>query len=284
MKLEDIIKQYGVPDPSIVGKLPRGGITLDFVGHAEITRILIDIDPMWSWEPCGWVNGRPAITETNGMATMWGNLTILGKTMLGVGSVRSDKPDLDKELVGDFLRNASMRFGICLSLWSKSEWEEPAAPAPKPAGVVSQENIDRFKAACKEANLDPNDVAKQAGVLLIGLKDTDMAKLRDTFKSMKEQPKEIPLTNLEAEEAIIATFKATPVEPIHSPNVKPKDLNARATAAQVGKLKALMFAKGFDTPESKLELAVGSVKHPLHDLNEMTKGEVWELIETLDPQ
>ena len=45
-----------------------------------------------------------------------------------------------------------------------------------------------------------------------------------------------------------------------------------------------MFAKGFDTRESKLELAVGSVKHPLHDLNEMTKGEVWELIETLDPQ
>ena len=282
MKLEDIIKQYGVPDPSIVGKLPRGGITLDFVGHAEITRILIDIDPNWSWEPCGWVNGRPAITETNGMATMWGNLTILGKSMLGVGSVRADKPDLDKELVGDFLRNASMRFGICLSLWSKSEWEEPAAPAPKSAGVVSQENIERFKAACKEANLDPNEVAKQAGVLLIGLKDTDMAKLRDTFKSMKEQPK--PLTNAEAEKLITETFKATPTEPIHTPNVKPKDPDTRATTAQISKLKAFMFAKGFDTPESKLELAIGSVKHPLHDLNEMTKGEVWELIETLDPQ
>ena len=284
MKLEDIIKQYGVPDPSIVGKLPRGGITLDFVGHAEITRILIDIDPMWSWEPCGWVNGRPAITETNGMATMWGNLTILGKSMLGVGSVRSDKPDLDKELVGDFLRNASMRFGICLSLWSKSEWEEPAAPAPKPAGVVSQENIDRFKAACKEANLDPNEVAKQAGVLLIGLKDSDMGKLRDTFKSMKEQPKEIPLSNLEAEEAIIATFKAIPVEPVHNPNVKPSNPDSKVGGTQLAKLKALMNAKGFDTPETKLELAAGSVKHPLNDLNEMTKGEVWELIETLDPQ
>ncbi len=281
MKLEDIIEQYGVPDPSIVGKLPRGGITLDFVGHAEINRILIDIDPMWSWEPCDWVVGRPAITETNGMATMWGRLTILGKSMLGVGSVRADKPDLDKELVGDFLRNASMRFGICLSLWSKSEWEEPATPA-KPAGVVSQENVERFKAACKEANLDPNEVAKQAGVLLIGLKDTDMAKLRDTFKSMKEQPK--PLTNAEAEKLIVETFKATPTTPVHTPNVKPKDPDTRATTAQISKLKAFMFAKGFDTPESKLELAVGSVKHPLHDLNEMTKGEVWELIETLDPQ
>ena len=282
MKLEDIIKQYGVPDPSIVGKLPRGGITLDFVGHAEINRILIDIDPLWNWSPVEFVNGRPAINETNGMATMWGYLTILGKTMLGVGSVRADKPDLDKELIGDFLRNASMRFGICLSLWSKSEWEEPAAPAPKPAGVVSPENIERFKTACKEANLDPNEVAKQAGVLLIGLKDTDMAKLRDTFKSMKEQPK--PLTNAEAEKAIVETFKATPVEPVHNPNVKPSNPDSKVGGTQLAKLKALMNAKGFDTPEAKLELAVGSVKHPLNELNEMTKGEVWELIETLDPQ
>jgi hypothetical protein len=282
MELKEILSTYGVPDPSIVGKLPRGGITLDFVGHAEINRILIDIDPMWNWSPVEFVNGRPAITETNGMATMWGHLTILGKTMLGVGSVRSDKPDLDKELVGDFLRNASMRFGICLSLWSKSEWEEHPATAPKPAGVVSQENIDRFKAACKEANLDPNEVAKQAGVLLIGLKEADMAKLRDAFKSMKEQPK--PLTNAEAEKAIVETFKATPVEPVHNPNVKPSNPDSKVGGTQLAKLKALMNSKGFDTPEAKLELAVGSVKHPLNDLNEMTKGEVWELIETLDPQ
>ena len=286
MKLEDIIKQYGVPDPSIVGKLPRGGITLDFVGHAEITRILIDIDPNWNWSPIEYVNGRPAITETNGMATMWGYLIVLGKTMIGVGSVRADKPDLEKELIGDFLRNASMRFGICLSLWSKSEWEEPATPA-KPAGVVSQENVERFKTACKEANLDPNEVAKQAGVLLIGLKDSDMGKLRDTFKKMKEQPAQkpadIPLSNIEAEEAIIATFNATPVEPVHT-GAKPKDADTRASSAQVNKLKALMMAKGFSSPEEKLELAAGSVKHPLHNLNEMTKGEVWELIETLDPQ
>jgi len=280
MKLEDIIKQYGVPDPSIVGKLPRGGTTLDFVGHAEITRILIEIDPNWFWEPCGWIDGRPAIIETNGMAVMWGNLTILGKSMLGVGSVRADKPDLDKELVGDFLRNASMRFGICLSLWSKSEWDEPAA-APKPAGVVSQDNIKRFETACKQANLDPETVAKEAGVSLTGLKDDDMGKLRDVFKKMKNQPQ--PLTPAEAEQMIVETFNAAPVPPVH-PNEKPKDADKKATSAQINKLKALMMAKGFVTHAEKLELAVGSVKHPLHNLNEMTKGEVWDLIETLDPQ
>ncbi len=287
MELQDIIKQYGVPDPSIVGKLPRGGITLDFVGHAEITRILIDIDPLWNWSPIEYVNGRPAITETNGMATMWGYLSVLGKTMIGVGSVRADKPDLEKELIGDFLRNASMRFGICLSLWSKSEWDEPATPA-KPAGVVSEENIERFKKACKEANLDPNKVAQQAGVLLVGLKDQDMAKLRDTFKIMKAAPPstaDVPFKdNKDLEAAVVETFGGTFVEPVHVPNKPPKNPNAAASSSQIGKLKALMMAKGFSTPAGKLELASDACKRTITDLSQMKAGEVAELIDVLDPQ
>jgi len=121
--LKAVLEQYATPDPKIVGTIPRNGINLAYVSHAEITRILIEIDPMWNWQPVAWVDGRPAIHETNGMATMWGMLTLLGKSLVGVGSVRSDKPDLDKELVGDFLRNAAMRFGICLALWSKQDWE-----------------------------------------------------------------------------------------------------------------------------------------------------------------
>ena len=288
MELKEIISAYGVPDPSIVGKLPRGGITLDFVGHAEINRILIDIDPLWNWSPVEFVNGRPAINETNGMATMWGYLSILGKTMLGVGSVRSDKPDLDKELIGDFLRNASMRFGICLSLWSKSEWDEHPPAAPKPVGVVSPENIERFKTACKDANLDPNIVAQRAGVLLIGLKDTDMDKLRNTFKKMKDAPPDtptnVPLSAKELEAAVIKTFTATPTEPVHVPNKPPKEPNAAASSAQIGKLKALMMAKGFATPEAKLELATDACKRPIGSLSQMKAGEVAELIDVLDPR
>ena len=127
--LETIIEKYGVPDSSIVGKLPRGNIQLDFVGHAEITKILIEVDPLWSWEPVAWNDGRPAIVDVNGMAVMWARLTVLNKTILGVGSCKSDKPELDKELVGDFLRNAAMRFGICLSLWSKAEWDDSKQPS-----------------------------------------------------------------------------------------------------------------------------------------------------------
>lgn len=44
-QLRNVLDTYAVPDESIVGKLPRGQVQLDYVGHAEITRILITIDP-----------------------------------------------------------------------------------------------------------------------------------------------------------------------------------------------------------------------------------------------
>ena len=188
--LRKVLDDYKTPDPSIVGKLPRGGTQLDFVGHADITKLLIEIDPLWSWEPLDIVDGRPAIHVANGMAVMWGRLTVLGKSMLGVGTVKHDKPDLDKELIGDFLRNASMRFGICLSLWTKQEWEEPNKVAGKAQGIrnagvhttgnhtqvpasspviseedpISDEQKSQFIAACEKAGIDPVDVAKNAKV------------------------------------------------------------------------------------------------------------------------
>ena len=205
--LADVLTQYAVPDPKIVGKLPKGGIQLDFVGHADITRILIEIDPLWSYEPCGWDNGRPAIHVENGMATMWAYLIVHGKKMLGVGSVRADKQELDKELVGDFLRNAAMRFGISLALWTKNEWEDlgghapspqksiPARkPAPKPVADISvtstipvdPEIVGKFIKACVSANLDHDKVADAAGVDLSNVTNDDMNKLRAAFKEMSQ--------------------------------------------------------------------------------------------------
>ena len=186
-KLRQVLKDYAVPDPKIVGKLPKGNIQLDFVGHADITRILIEIDPNWRWVPCGWDNGRPAIHVENGMATMWGELQLLGQARLGVGSVRADKADLDKELVSDFLRNAAMRYGICLALWTKQEWDDlnPDAPRPAPKPTKAAETIERvakkaaakdgasplspdqiaqFRSACDKKGLDPDTVAANAGL------------------------------------------------------------------------------------------------------------------------
>ena len=205
--LANILTKYGVPDPKIVGKLPRktktGAIIhLDFVGHADITKFLIETDPNWRWVPIEWKDGRPAIHVENGMATMWGELTVLGQARLGVGSVEANKPDRDKELVSDFLRNASMRFGFATSLWAKSEWEDlenspsPAPtnkPVPKTAsaptadGFISNEQRQQLQAACAKAGIAPEVMAQNAGLDWNGdIKDSDIPALRAAFKELKE--------------------------------------------------------------------------------------------------
>jgi hypothetical protein len=206
-KLRLVLDKYGVPDPKIVGKLPRGNIQLDYVGHAEITKILIEIDPLWDWKPLKIDDdGLPSYRVENGMAHMAGALTLLGHTRLAVGSAPHNKQDLLKELISDFLRNGAMRFGIALSLWSKEEWSDsPSAPVTKkvpgkkpaskpqenvPANPVaddekvSRDVLERFFAACRGANLDPQDVADKALVTLDDVTVTDLDALRSTFKEM----------------------------------------------------------------------------------------------------
>lgn len=207
--LYKVLHDYAVPDPKIVGKLPKGGIQLDFVGHADITRILIEIDPCWRWVPIEWQDGRPKIHVENGTATLWGELTILGQARLGVGSCRADKPDLDKELVSDFLRNAAMRFGIALSLWTKQEWEDlggkPAQPATRSVPSIkavsetkviparkqeesaSSDVIAKFLKACDDAGIDHDKVADMADVDLTKATKSDMLKLRAAFDQLRNQ-------------------------------------------------------------------------------------------------
>lgn len=215
MELSEILTKYAVPDPKIVGKLPKGGAQLDFVGHADITRLLLEIDPTWRWVPIAWDNGRPAIHVENGMATMWGELTILGQARLGVGSVRADKVDLDKELVGDFLRNAAMRFGICLSLWTKQEWEDlgdtpkkPARPVgtavkntpipaatPAPAAsdeLLSPKQREDFEKACKDKGFSTIMVAQRAGLKWDNsVKVSDLPALRAAWHDFKKEKAEV---------------------------------------------------------------------------------------------
>ena len=202
MKLEEVLAKYGVPDPKIVGKLPKAGMQLDFVGHADVVKALCEIDPAWSMEPVAFdANGLPAYRVENGMAHMAAWMTIHGVRRLGIGSVMHNKPDLFKELQSDAIRNCAMRFGIYLSLWTKSEWEDvsytpatplvkSAAPAPKPVAVdsnppVSAENIERFKGACAEIALDWREIANTAGVNLDNLRESDMDLLRAAYTKAK---------------------------------------------------------------------------------------------------
>jgi len=95
---------------------------LDYVGHAELTARLLELDPVWNWEPVAFdERGLPAISNRDGQCVMWIQLTVRGITRLGVGTCSASKDEVHKELVGDALRNAAIRFGIALDLWAKSD-------------------------------------------------------------------------------------------------------------------------------------------------------------------
>ena len=106
-----------------IGKLPKGGAMLDYVGHAAVTDRLLTVDPLWSWEPMALDDhGLPALDRAG---NLWIRLTILGVTRIGVGDGKSAK-----ECIGDAIRNAAMRFGVALDLWAKEnlvEFEQAVA-------------------------------------------------------------------------------------------------------------------------------------------------------------
>jgi len=209
--LEEVLNKYGVPDPKIVGKLPKGGIQLDFVGHADVTKMLIEIDPNWSWEPTAFdADGLPAYRVENGYAHMAGWLTIHGVRRLGIGSVAHNKQDLLKELCSDFIRNAAMRFGICLSLWTKQEWDDVDHHTSKPATAkpsmpkaetpakaeepsdsrLSEDQVSQFMIACAKKKISPEAVAEKAGNIdLNTLTVADLARLRVAFKELQTSGK-----------------------------------------------------------------------------------------------
>lgn len=111
----------------------KNAVHLDYVGHAALTDRLLDTDPSWSWEPLAFRDGLPAFDPTGGL---WIKLTVCGVTRLGYGHAAA-KPGMDpgareKEVIGDALRNAAMRFGAALDLWHKGDLhvEEEGPPPP----------------------------------------------------------------------------------------------------------------------------------------------------------
>lgn len=108
-------------------------IHLDFVGHAGVTDRLLVVDPEWSWEPVAFdEGGAPLIRMVGSEASMWIRLTVAGVTRLGVGTANSDVFELPKQLISDALRNAAMRFGVALDLWSKEDLQAVSGAPPLP--------------------------------------------------------------------------------------------------------------------------------------------------------
>lgn len=98
----------------------KDAVHLDYVGHAALTDRLLDTDIQWSWEPVAFgPDGLPAFDRNGGL---WIRLTVGGVTRLGYGSADGKSGgDAVKEIIGDALRNAAMRFGAALDLWHKGD-------------------------------------------------------------------------------------------------------------------------------------------------------------------
>ncbi len=166
---------------------------LDFVGHAATTDRLLQVDPGWNWEPFATdANGLPMI---DARGNLWIRLTVCGITRIGVGDGKSLK-----ELIGDAIRNAAMRFGVALDLWSKDDLEQtsgegatklraalakpatakqqPQEPPPErdesPAEGITDQQVKLLHIRFKEHGLD-RDAALAKCTAILG-RDVDTTK------------------------------------------------------------------------------------------------------------
>lgn len=180
-RLELQLKRLRAPFPKeAIGKLPRstsrenkkgkcsecGGyhglpaVHLDYVGHAAVTDRLLEVDPGWAWEPFAVdTDGAPLIKNDGHNYVLWIRLTVAGVTRIGVGTVdMSGNRDPMKELISDALRNAAMRFGVALDLWSKEDLltQKGIEPAEKATEAPRRQEMPAEVAETVEAHVPPD--------------------------------------------------------------------------------------------------------------------------------
>jgi hypothetical protein len=144
--------------PESVGKLPKGGVMLDYVGHAAVTDRLLTVDPDWTWDFALYrADGTPVLDD--GQGNLWITLTVCGVTRKGVGDGKNAK-----ERIGDALRNAAMRFGVALDLWAK-------------------ENLVEFAQAAQSHRADPPPLPPDANVVYL---DTSSKLAKAMFAGIRD--------------------------------------------------------------------------------------------------
>jgi hypothetical protein len=128
-----------------IQKLPTGGLQLDYVSHAWVTDRLLQVDPLWTWEPVAFdTDGLPKFDSNGGL---WIKLTVCGVTRYGYGEPQGrDKFDACKGAIGNAIRVAALRFGVALDLWAREAPVEtkPAPKATKELSTATQKMIERI--------------------------------------------------------------------------------------------------------------------------------------------
>jgi hypothetical protein len=184
---EQTLKALRAPVPAnLISRLPKGGAMLDYVGHAATTKIILDADDRWNWEPLSMTDeGLPRFDDAGGL---WIKLTIGGVTRLGYGDAGGKKgPNATKEAIGDAIRNAAMRFGVALELWSKADfYENPEAEGA--ADVISGEQLAELQKLIDDTG---SDVVKFCQYLKIQTLELMPAAAFSNAKALLENKKRV---------------------------------------------------------------------------------------------
>lgn len=163
-------------------------VHLDYVGHAALTDRLLDTDPQWFWEPVAFTEaGLPAFDQTGGL---WIKLTVCGVTRLGYGHAagkqNQDPGAREKEVIGDALRNAAMRFGAALDLWHKGQLHatenDETGDDERAASGMPDDEYNRLTGKMKAAGVTAEKL--QEAYKVADLRDLDQAQYAAAIKRL----------------------------------------------------------------------------------------------------
>jgi hypothetical protein len=166
---------------------------------------------------------------------------------------------------------------------SREEMEKVArAEQPKQPEKLTADFVTKFREACAKKNVDPEQVAQAAGVDLNELRDDDAPKLRDAFKTLSA-PKPL-FASPEKEQAFVEQIQEvfpTAEKVAETPQIK--DPGAPASAAQVGKIRAMLSGKGVQAFGDKLDKVREFANKPdLKKMEHLTKGEANNVINMIE--
>lgn len=148
--------------PQCKGSHSSATMHLDFVGHADVTDRLLQVDPEWTWEPFG--TGPDGLPARDRDGNLWIRLTVLGVTRPGVGDGKNAK-----ECIGDAIRNAAMRFGVALDLWAKGDrsWTSTADETPQGHERTVAQQREETRSDAEIARDDLRELCRRNGLDLL---------------------------------------------------------------------------------------------------------------------
>ena len=168
--------------PNEINQIPKGGLKLDYVGHAALTKRLLETDLNWSWEPFAiGEDGLPKLDERGGL---WIRLTVCGITRIGYGDSGNSKgTQAIKEAIGDALRNAGMRFGAALDLWHKGDLFDLTNSRGDGERVETKSSKASLYAV---RTLTPEELERLEKILDLIMETNDVTRLREIWTDEKD--------------------------------------------------------------------------------------------------